>query len=39
MMSIKGLHIEYATKTETVLLSIPFEQDSIGYRQVFSPRI
>lgn len=38
-MAIKGLHIEHATKIQTVLLSIPFDEDSVGYRQVFPPRL
>ena len=39
MFSIGGLHLEHATRTETLVLSIPFEKDSIGYRYVLPPRL
>jgi hypothetical protein len=39
MMTVKGVCIERATKTETYLLWIPFEEDDTGYEGVLPPRL
>jgi hypothetical protein len=39
MMTVKGVRIERASKTETHLLWIPFEDNDVGYEGVLPPRL
>jgi hypothetical protein len=39
MMTVKGVHIERATKTETYVLWIPLEANDTGYHGILPPRL
>jgi hypothetical protein len=39
MMTVKGVHIERATKTETYVLWVPFDKNDTGYQGVLPPRL